>query len=107
MSDSVVRVPSAKPPQLVFNSAAEALSKTGTVELHGLGKSTTSAVRVAEMLTSSGLALSTGFRTELVTLEGSDRPAPKVVITLSKSPNFAQLYEAHIKAKTDLEQTKK
>lgn len=107
MSESVVRVPAAKPPALIFHSAAEALKKTGTVELHGLGKSTTAAIRVAEMLSSGGFANSTAFRTELVQLEGADRPAPKVVITLAKAPNFDRLYEDHIKARSELQGTKK
>ena len=100
MSESVVRVSSARPPRFILEAAKETLQKTGKVELHGLGKAISSSVLIADTLVTEAYANSTSFVTTMETLPDSTMPVPKVVITLFKGPNFDRAYEEFKKSTT-------
>lgn len=100
MSESVVRVSSARPPRFILEAAKETLKKTGKVELHGLGKAISSSVLIADSLVTENYAISTAFATTMETLPDSTKPVAKVVITLFKGPNFDRVYEEFKKSTT-------
>lgn len=100
MSESVVRVSSARPPRFILEAAKETLKKTGKVELHGLGKAISSSVLIADSLVVDGYANSVALTTTMESLPDSQRPVPKVVITLVKGPNFDRKYEEFKKSTT-------
>jgi hypothetical protein len=79
------------------------------VELQGLGGAIVNAFRVAEMLTSLDYANTTRVETALVTLEGAKTAVPKVIVTMTRGPNFEKVWEEFEKARNpvDLLQTKK
>jgi len=109
MSESELRVSSGRPPRFILEAAKETLKQTSKVELHGLGKAITSSVTIANSLVADGYANATSFVTKLETLPDSEKPVAKVIITLTKAPNFDQVYEEFKKSTTavDLLATKK
>ena len=94
--DTTLRVSSRRPHTAYVYEAKEKLKGKGSVELHGLGEAINNTVRSAEMLCSLGYAKLDKFETLTVSeadREGKPVRRAKVIIILSRTPNFFVLYE--------------
>ena len=90
-----VRVSHGKPHTVYVGASKEILKDTGSVELHGLGEASSNVIRAAEMLCSLGYATLDKFETMSVNEQDRNaisRSKNKVVIRLTKGPNFDKAY---------------
>mmetsp|Transcript_25770 Transcript_25770/g.45385 ORF Transcript_25770/g.45385 Transcript_25770/m.45385 type:complete len:143 (-) Transcript_25770:5937-6365(-) len=97
-SPHVIRVSGQRVANSYLRDARERL-KSGTIELHGLGAAITSAVRIADTLTSQRYAVIDRVTTETLESEEEGRQRkPKVVIILNKATTYDQAMEEHLKS---------
>lgn len=107
-SPHVIRVSGQRVANSYLRDARERL-KTGDLEVHGLGAAITSAVRIADTLTSQKYAVIDRVTTETLEPEEEGRQSkPKVVIRLSKASTYDQAMEEHLKSsQSTLERVKR
>ena len=90
MADYIIKVSLKVNPSRYIFEAKEILSKHGKVEFHAVGGSITNALKTTERLTSFGYTKLESLQTSLLdeASEGRSNKAPKVIILLSKTPDF-------------------
>lgn len=95
-SSNVIQVSTAKQATFYVNLAKKFLSSNEDVELSGLGSAISIAVTAAEYLRQQGFAgiksISTSTVSTPTSSEGPKTPKPKIVIVVSRSEKFFDLF---------------
>ena len=93
MTDHIIKVSSKVNPSRYIFEAKDLLAKHGKVEFHAVGGSITNALKTSERLTTFGYTKLEQLQTSLLDEPSEKGPskAPKVVVLLSKTPDFESI----------------
>ena len=94
--DTIVRVSGKLTVGNCVNLAKRRLQSSAEAELHAVGYSILTALKAAARLQELGYISSSSFSTE--SLSESDRQLSKVVVRLTKSPDFDRIHEEFVKS---------
>ena len=100
--DTIVRVSGKLTVGNCINQAKRRLESAPEVELHAIGFSILTALKAALRLEEFKYVSSSSLSTETVT--DQDRPLHKVVVKLTRSPDFARIHEEFLKSQQATQQ---